>query len=202
MINKDMRNTIFATEQEFNREVVRFLREKLKSIDNKTIKVIGGYESDASDNYILRDFSFFKTKDGEWKLYGGAQEIDVIIYEQTIPREKLIGDFVKTTGVMVRGNIIVPAIIMELKKATRRTTSKLSNFPSHDAISANVISGDIKRLFPKVKAMFAFDNFEGHSKAEESISFRRMLYHFDYICLNWENEKENMWSDIRNWLKI
>jgi len=123
-------------------------------------------------------------------------------YKETIPRGKLIGDFVKTTGVAIRGDIIIPLIIMELKKAKRRNTSKLSNFPSHDAISANVISNDIKKLFPQVKSLFVFDNFEGLSKAEESISFRRMLYNFDYICLNWEKEKENVWSNVKKWLKI
>jgi len=197
-----MQNTIFSTEQEFNREVVRYLREKLKGINNKTVKVIGGYESDASDNYILRDFTFFKERDGGWRLYGGAQEIDVVIYNETITRNKLIGDFVKTTGTALRGNIIVPSVIIELKKATRRSKSKLSNFPSHDAISANVIAGDIKRLFPRVRAIFAFDNFEGYSKAEESISFRRMLHDFDDICLNWENEKEDIWAEISRWLRI
>ncbi|KKR76876.1 MAG: hypothetical protein UU21_C0002G0007 [Candidatus Levybacteria bacterium GW2011_GWA2_40_8] len=198
-----MQNTTFASEQDFNREVVRFLKEKLKEIDNKTVKVVGGYESDASDNYILRDFTFFKEKNGEWRLYGGAQEIDVVIYRETIPAGNL-GSFIKTTGTGIRGNIIIPSVIIELKKTKTRSKNKpsSSNFQSHDAISANVIARDVKRLFPRVRAVFAYDNFEGYSKAEESISFRRMLYDFDYICLNWENEKEDIWVEVSRWLKI
>lgn len=196
-----MQNTIFASEQDFNREVVRFLKEKLEEMGNKTIKIVGGYESDASDNYILRDFIFFKEKDGDWRLYGGAQEIDVVIFKETIPAKNL-GSFIKTTGTGIRGNVIIPSVIIELKKTKRRSTSKLSNFPSHDAISANVIARDIKRLFPRVRTIFAFDNFEGYSRAEESISFRRMLYDFDYICLNWEKEKGEIWAEISRWLKI
>jgi hypothetical protein len=198
-----MQNAVFVSEQDFNREVVRFLREKLEKIGNKNIKVVGGYESDVSDNYILRDFTFFKEKDGEWKLYGGAQEIDVVIYRETILAKNL-GSFIKTTGTGIRGNIIIPSVVIELKKTKIRSKSKpsKSSFQSHDAISANVIAHDIKRLFPRVKAIFTFDNFEGYSKVEESISFRRMLYDFDYICLNWEKEKEGIWTGISKWLKI
>src|SRR3990167_10851420 len=105
-----MQNTIFSTEQEFNREVVRYLREKLKGINNKTVKVIGGYESDSSDNYILRDFTFFKERNSKWSLYGGAQEIDVIIYKETIAKNELFNGIIKTTGVGIRGSIIIPTI--------------------------------------------------------------------------------------------
>lgn len=191
----------FANEQEFNREVVRFLRKKLEDNDTENVNVVGGYDTNASNNFLLRDFVFFK-KGGEWNLYCGAQEMDVIVYKEVIGKNNLFNNFIKTTGTGVRGDIIVPLVIMELKKATRRQLSKLSNFPSHDAISSNVITGDVKRLFPKVKAMFLFDNFEGHSSSEESISFRRMLYNFDYICLNWEQEKENIWQEIKSWLRI
>lgn len=197
-----MRNINYTTEQEFNREVVRFLREELKITNNKNIKVVGGYESNASDNYILRDFSFFREQDGKWSLYGGLQEIDVIIYKETINKKWLFNGFIKTTGVGLRGNIIIPSVIIELKKATKRSSSKISNFGSHDAIASNIIAGDIKRLFPEVKSMFLYDNFEGLSKPDESISFRRMLYNFDYIGLNWEKEKYNIWNYIKTWLKI
>ena len=197
-----MQNTIFTSEQDFNREVVRFLRKKLEEAGNEAIKVVGGYESDSSDNYILRDFTFFKERNSKWSLYGGAQEIDVIIYKETIAKNELFNGIIKTTGVGIRGSIIIPTIIIELKKATKRPTSELSSFASHDAIASNQIAGDIKRLFPRVKAMFFYDNFEGISLADESISFRRMLYNFDDICLNWEKEKENIWNEIRRWLKI
>ena len=187
---------MFISEQEFNKEVVNFLRDKIAKEGLDGLRVVGGYDSSSSDNYLLRDFTFNKTNNN-WYLYGGFQEIDVILYKETIPREQLLGSFVKTTGVGVRGDIIVPSTIIELKKASRRETSKLSNFPSHDAIAANVIAGDIKKLFPRVKAMFLFDNFEGISLPFENISFRRMLYNFDGIYLNWEKDKEEFWNVIK-----
>ncbi|MEK7502184.1 MAG: hypothetical protein AAB609_01525 [Patescibacteria group bacterium] len=190
---------MFTTEQEFNKEVVNFLRKKITEEGLASIRVVGGYDSGASDNYLLRDFTFNKT-DNSWYLYGGFQEIDVILYKETIPREQLLGSFVKSTGVGVRGNIIVPSVIIELKKASRRKTSKLSSFPSHDAIATNVIAGDVKKLFPRVKAMFLFDNFEGVPSTFKNISFNRMLYNFDGIYLDWKNDKERIWKVIKGCL--
>lgn len=190
---------MFTSEQEFNKEVVNFLTDKIVEERLDGLQVVGGYDSGASDNYLLRDFTFNKTN-SDWYLYGGFQEIDVVLYKETIPREQLLGSFIKSTGVGVRGHIIVPSVIIELKKASRRKTSKLSNLPSHDAIAANVIAGDIKKLFPKVKAMFIFDNFEGVSSTFENVSFRRMLYNFDDIYLNWEKDKEEVWKVIKAYL--
>lgn len=177
----------FKNEQEFNREVVKFLRDKLKKEKIEGIYIVGGYDRDATDNYLLRDFTFLKAN-GQWYLYGGAQEIDVIIYKETIDKNRIFNNSIKTTGTGIRGNIIVPLVIMELK---------LSKFSSHDAISSNVIAGDIKRLFPRVKAMFIYDNFEGLSSPEMNISFRRMLFNFNHICLSWEQEKEDIWQELK-----
>ena len=52
---------MFTSEQEFNQEVVRFLRKKIAKEGRVSVQVVGGYDSGASDNYLLRDFTFNKT---------------------------------------------------------------------------------------------------------------------------------------------
>lgn len=64
-----MTNKTFTTEQDFNKEVISFLRQKFYELRNKDFEVRGSYESDASDNYIIRDFTFLKkTENGIYML--------------------------------------------------------------------------------------------------------------------------------------
>lgn len=185
----------FTSELDFNVAVLEYLQFRLTE-QNLPEKVIGGYDSDSSDNYILRDFSFSKDGKGDWRLFGGCQEIDVVIYEDIVSKMQFMGPRFATTGTGLRGDIIIPKVIIELKKASTRTPGGQSNFPSHDAIASNQIAMDIKRLYPGVMALFVFDHFEGIKKPEENISFQRMLYAFDDIILNWDAEKKEVWKKL------
>lgn len=172
------------TESEFSKQVLEFFRVKLASD-----KDFSDIQVDQEVN-ILKDFTFGKNKKGNWRPILGLQQQDVVFYKDTLPPEKL-GKEVYITNIGKRGEIVIPLIICELKVGRSVTT--------HSFLTYARISEEIEYIFPHCAYYFILD-----SKKERNLQPDTLLRQgkgFDRIFLEWEDDKEIIWNDIRKHLE-
>ena len=165
------------TEAEFTKRVLIFFQRRL-SKSNLPVKV-------ERNNFILRDFTFSKNKDGKWQLLCGTQEQDIIFYKDVIPREKFLGRLGKTSGAGLRKDLIIPLALCELKVGSLNT---------HSMIVANKIAQDIKTIFPHCISLFIVSsNIKRRLGPETAL---RQAKNFDGVYLEWEKDKEAIWRKL------
>jgi len=165
------------TEDEFNKNVLKFFQKKLEKT-NLPIKV-------ERNNYILRDFTFSRNKKGDWQLLCGTQEQDIIFYKDVIPRKDFLGKIGKTSGTGLRADLIIPIALCELKVGSLNT---------HGMIVAGKIAQDVKSIFPHCISFFIVSsNIERRLGPETAL---RQAKSFDGVYLEWEKEKEIIWQEL------
>lgn len=165
------------TEAEFTKRVLNFFQKKIEKT-NLPIKV-------ERNNYILRDFTFSRNKKGEWQLLCGTQEQDIIFYKDTIPRKVFLGEIGKTSGTGLRGDLIIPLALCELKVGTLNT---------HGMIVAGKIAQDVKSIFPHCISFFIVSSNIKRKLGPETAL--RQAKSFDGVYLNWEKEKKTIWQEL------
>lgn len=164
-------------EQQFNNQVAKYFRGKLKDERLSSIHL-------EQCIYILRDFTFSKRED--WQLLTGFQEQDIVFYKDKVPRDKFCSDLVKTTGTGLRGDLIIPLVICELKVAPIIT---------HAIITSGKIASEIKQTFPHCACYFILDTNKKRRLSRDTIV--RQGKGFDRVFLEWKEEKETIWQDIK-----
>ncbi|CUU00779.1 hypothetical protein JGI1_00074 [Candidatus Thermokryptus mobilis] len=173
-----------TTELEFTNRVLKFFRAKLYS-DRKFSDV----KVDKEVN-ILKDFTFGKDKEGNWRPVLGLQQQDIVFYKDTLATEKL-GNGVYIRNIGKRGEIIIPLIICELKVGQSMNT--------HGFLTYARISSEIKYIFPHCAYYFLLDSRKERNLQPDTIL--RQGKGFDRIFLEWEKDKEIIWNDIRKHLE-
>lgn len=172
------------TEPEFSKEVLEFFRKKLVSDkDFSNIKV------DEAVN-ILKDFTFGKDKKGNWRPVLGLQQQDIVFYKDTLSPKKL-GKEVYITNIGKRGEIVIPLIICELKVS--------QNVVTHAFLTYSRIAQEIKYIFPHCSYYFLLNTTKERNL--QTTTILRQCKGFDRVFLEWEEEKEIIWNDIRNHLE-
>lgn len=166
------------SEQQFNDQVAKYFRGKLKD------EGLGSIQLDQCI-YILRDFTFSKRKDN-WQLLTGFQEQDIVFYKDKVPRDKFCNELVKTSGTGLRGDVIIPLVICELKVAPIVT---------HVMITSGKIASEIKQTFPHCACYFVMDTNKERRLGKETVL--RQGKGFDRVFLEWGEEKETIWEDIK-----
>lgn len=170
------------SEDQFNKKVATFFKDKLKKEGFNEIKLTRCI-------YILRDFTFIKTKQ-QWRLFAGFQEQDIVFYKDSIPRSKFLnGNLIKTTGTGLKGNLIIPLAICELKVAP---------FNTHAMITSSKIALDTKQIFPNCSFFFIVDTNKRRKVNRETII--RQGKGFNRVFIEWEEEKEIAWQNIKQHL--
>lgn len=166
------------SEQQFNQKVAKYFRSKLQE---------EGFEDIHLEPciYILRDFTFAKRKDG-WQLLAGFQEQDIVFYKDKVARDQFCSKLVKTAGTGLRGDVIIPLVICELKVAPIVT---------HVMITSEKIASEIKQTFPHCACYFVMDTNKERRLGKETVL--RQGKGFDRVFLEWEEEKETIWQDIK-----
>ena len=179
-------------EIEFSHIVAKFLNERLATAQYRGISLVEGVDAKAKHNYIVRHFTFQKGNDG-WKVLAGADDLDIILYKDVVPKVQFPANLFRFTGTGVRGDgVIIPLVTIELKV----------KFPStHDLIASNKIASDIKTLFPHCRCYFL-----SYQKSRSENSLRdpnvlRLAQCFDRSFIDWENIKEDLWQKILSHLK-
>jgi len=165
------------TEKEFNGKVLNFFQKKLKE-SNLPIKV-------ERNNYILRDFTFSRNREGKWQLLCGTQEQDIIFYKDIISRKDFLGKIGKTSGTGLRKDLIIPLALCELKVGTLNT---------HGMIVSGKIAQDVKSIFPHCISFFIVSsNIKRRLGPETAL---RQAKSFDGVYLEWEKEKDIIWQEL------
>src|SRR4030042_2784989 len=166
------------SEQEFNNKIVKYFLGKLQNEGFNDIYI-------EPCTYILRDFTFSKKK-SEWQLLTGFQEQDIVFYQDKISRNKFCSELVRTTGTGLRGDLIIPLVICELKVAPIVT---------HVMITSGKIASEIKQVFPHCAYYFIMDTNKKRRLGKETVL--RQGKGFDRVFLEWNEEKETIWEDIK-----
>jgi hypothetical protein len=172
------------TEQEFSKQVLEFFKIKLSS--DKDFPFI---QVDKEVN-ILKDFTMGKGKQGTWRPIFGLQQQDIVFYKDSLNPENLRkAGFVTNVG--KRGKIVIPLIIIELKVS--------QNLVTHAFLTYTRISQEIKYIFPHCAYYFLLDSNKERNVQPETIL--RQGKGFDRIFLDWEENKDNIWNDIKKHLE-
>jgi len=172
------------TEAEFSKQVLEFFRTKLASD-----KDFSDIQVDKEVN-ILKDFTFGKNKKGNWRPVLGLQQQDIVFYKNTVSPEKF-GKEVYITNVGKRGEIVIPLVICELKVGQSLTT--------HGFLTYARIAEEIKYIFPHCAFYFLLDSKRKRNLQPDTIL--RQGKGFDRVFLEWEEDKEIIWTDIRKHLE-
>jgi len=172
------------TEPEFSKQVLDFFRVKLASDkDFSEIKV------DEEVN-ILKDFTLGKDKKGNWRPVLGLQQQDIVFYKDTLTPEKL-GKEAYITNIGKRGEIVIPLAICELKVD--------QSFATPAFLTYSRISQEIKYIFPYCAYYFLLDSNKERNLQPDTLL--RQSKGFDRVFLEWEDDKEVIWNDIRKHLE-
>lgn len=172
------------TESEFSKQVLEFFRAKLASDkDFFDIKV------DKEVN-ILKDFTIGKNKQGNWRPVLGLQQQDIVFYKDIITPEKL-GKEVYITNIGKRGEIVIPFVICELKVS--------QNLVTHAFLTYTRIFQEIQYIFPHCAVYFLLDTNKERNLQPDTLL--RQGKGFDRVFLEWEGDKEIIWSDVRKHLE-
>jgi len=165
------------TEEQFTKKVLNFFQKKIKE-SNLPIKV-------ERNDYILRDFTFSRNREGKWQLLCGTQEQDIIFYKDIISRKDFLGKIGKTSGTGLRKDLIIPLALCELKIGTLNT---------HGMIVAGKIAQDVKSIFPHCISFFIVSsNIKRRLGRETAL---RQAKSFDGVYLEWKKEKEIIWEEL------
>lgn len=171
-------------EPEFSTQVLDFFKTKL-SLD----KDFSYIRVDKEVN-ILKDFTLGKDKQGSWKPVLGLQQQDIVFYKDSLNPE-IFGKEVRITNVGKREKILVPLIIIELKVS--------QSFVTHALLTYTRISQEIKYIFPHCVYYFLLDSNKERNVQPETIL--RQGKGFDRIFLDWEENKDIIWNNIKKHLE-
>lgn len=180
------------TETEFSHFVAKFLSEKLAEAGYGDISLVEGIDTKAKHNYIVRHFTFQK-EDGGWKVLLGADDLDIILYKDVVPKNQFLSSLFRFTGTGIRGDgLIVPLVTIELKV----------KFPSaHDLIASSKIASDIRALFPHCHCYFLSYQKSRLENPLRDSSVLRLAQGFDRSFIGWNKVQVDIWQEIFSHLK-
>lgn len=177
--------TITEEEKEFSKRVHAFLAQKLRSGKWRDIRV-------AERQNILDNFTVGKDRDGGWQVLMSGQEQDIVFYKDIFPLEALRAPAIKIPRLgpqFSRSNgFIIPLGVLELKCPQGMGTDQL--------IKCSHIAGRIRALFPHCAYYFVLSTNKARRLHPETVL--RQAKGFDRVFLEWEEDKETIWSDLQN----